>query len=171
MTRDQITRDALPGRVRSTSSQVCREGGAELLTHAHWAVHVYCRGAPVCLDVESRGSPGPCPTTAVCVCGEVHLTFPSPSVRCGTSLGSNSPPREGYAIDLAPPPRRRGLLTAPGRRQRNSPTRGRRRRAPPRRSRQREPLPRCVASVSALRAQTGAPGWSGVTARAPSREV
>ena len=111
------------------------------------------------------------PTTALCVCGEVHLTFPSPSVRCATSLGSNSPPREGYAIDLAPPPRRRGLLTAPGRRRRNAPPRRNHRRAPPRRSRQREPLPRCVASVSALRAQTGAPGWSGVTARAPSREV
>ena len=69
----------------------------------------------------------------VCVCGEVHLTFPSPSVRCGTSLGSNSPPREGYAIDLAPPPRRRGLQTALGRRRRNAPTRchrpGERRRA------------------------------------------
>ena len=102
---------------------------------------------------------------------DLSLTFRSPSVRCATSLGSNFPPREGYAIDLAPPPRRRGLLTAPGRRRRNAPPRHSRRRAPPCRSRQREPLARCVASVSALRAQTGAPGWSGVTARAPSREV
>ena len=43
--------------------------------------------------------------------------------------------------------------------------------APPRRRRQREPLPRCVAFVSALRAQTGAPGWSGATARAHPLEV
>jgi len=28
------------------------------------------------LDVESRGSPGPCPTALVCVCGEVYLTSP-----------------------------------------------------------------------------------------------
>ena len=74
MTRDQITRDALPGQVRSTCSWVCREGGAGLLTHAHWALHVSAVGAPVCLDVESQGSPLPPP---LCACVE---KFTSPSL-------------------------------------------------------------------------------------------
>ena len=123
MTRDQITRDALPGQVRSTCSWVCREGGAGLLTHAHWALHVSAVGAPVCLDVESARVAWPLPHHRFVRVWRSSPALPSPSFRCATSPGRNFPHRDGYAIDLAPPPRRRGLQTAPGRRRRNAPPR------------------------------------------------
>ena len=60
------------------------------LTHAHRALHFACRASSCRLRRGvARDQPGPCPTTALCACGE-ESPFPAPAAGGSSSRRTSS---------------------------------------------------------------------------------